>query len=178
MDWEESPSPACGSPRDAVGSQHSIASSSAQWAMPGQSVVILDFDNVLLPSLWLIQQAPKIMRVQKPVPFVDLGVGNCQLRCFMEQVEIMLDNVEHVGDLAIVTDSEPGWVSYCVAAFMPELTERFERIPVVHCGGAFSSSGRDIHDSCREQGNDAAADTLRLARKAAVFGFRSLELLL
>lgn len=92
----------------------------------GQSLIIFDWDDTLQPTTWLLRKG------LLPGSLLSTGV----LEMFEElSVEIIkvLEYAKTFGRVAIITNSEKGWVPECAGAFMPKI------VPVLKTIGVYSA---------------------------------------
>jgi hypothetical protein len=113
-----------------------ITTSQAELKMQARSevnLIILDWDDTLLPSTWLQQQGLQIAS--------DADMPNheqkMELSMVARHVIKTLRRARRLGHVIIVTNAEKGWVELTCAKFLPEVFPHLEGIKVTSARSAF-----------------------------------------
>jgi hypothetical protein len=99
------------------------------------SLIILDWDDTLLPTTWLHAQG---LLEDDVALTVEQGL---QLQALAGLVAATLDAAQRRGVVCIVTNAEPGWVEDSCQAFMPSLLPRLQGVRIVSARGDHEKHG-------------------------------------
>jgi len=111
-----------------------LPAASKQGAVSSEvTMIILDWDDTLLPSTWLQQQGLSIA-VGSPLPDADQRatlkrLANCAIRA--------LKKAKRLGLVTIITNGEKGWVELSCCKFFPELFPVLEGIKILSARSAY-----------------------------------------
>jgi phenylpropionate dioxygenase-like ring-hydroxylating dioxygenase large terminal subunit len=94
-------------------------------------VVILDYDDTLLPTTYLdpedVQDMQNLAKSHKKI-----------LNAISEQVIRLLENFLRVSRVMIITNAKQGWVEYSSLIFMPAVHNMIKKhVPVISARGEF-----------------------------------------
>jgi hypothetical protein len=97
------------------------------------TLIVLDWDDTLLPSTWLLQQGLTIA-ANSPLPSEE---QRRDLRTAARCVIRVLRRAKRLGHVIIVTNAEKGWVELSSRKFLPEVSPLLEGIMITSARSTF-----------------------------------------
>lgn len=102
-------------------------------AMSEVTLIILDWDDTLLPSTWLQQQGLQIA-AGSAMPNEE---QKALLQRLARRVIRILRSTKQLGQVTIVTNAEKGWVELSCSKFLPEVLPLLEGIKIMSARSTF-----------------------------------------
>jgi hypothetical protein len=100
------------------------------------TLIILDWDDTLLPSTWLQQNQLQIV-AESPAPNEE---QKAMLRKVARSAIKILLSAKQLGQVTIVTNAEKGWVELSCSKFLPEIFPLLEGIKIFSARSTFEHS--------------------------------------
>jgi hypothetical protein len=97
------------------------------------TLIILDWDDTLLPSTWIQEQGLQIAAGSAPPNEQQEAELKKVARCVIRT----LRRAKHLGQVTVVTNAEKGWVELTCSKFLPEVVPLLEGIQVLSARSAF-----------------------------------------
>ena len=100
-----------------------------------QSLVIIDWDDTLVPTTWLVKRGIR--------PDKEVVLSSGRLEYFEElskAIELLILKAKAYGKVVIITNSADGWVQEFAGRYMPSLLKVLEGVQVC--------SARSIYENC------------------------------
>lgn len=118
-----------------VGSRHGLRPSTAarRAAVSEGTLIVLDWDDTLLPSTWLQQQGLQIT-AGSALPSEEQKAELSRVaRCVIKT----LRRAKRLGHVIVVTNAEKGWVELSCRKFLPEVAPLLEGVKVLSARALF-----------------------------------------
>lgn len=96
------------------------------------TVIILDWDDTLLPSSWVTQCGH---RLDEPL-MLDEGTKQ-ELKRLENSVSMLLTRLVAQGNIVIITNAETGWVELSCSKFMPQVLGQVNKLRVVSARSSY-----------------------------------------
>mmetsp|Transcript_94709 Transcript_94709/g.203381 ORF Transcript_94709/g.203381 Transcript_94709/m.203381 type:complete len:269 (-) Transcript_94709:133-939(-) len=104
--------------------------------LPGETIIVLDWDDTLLPSTWIAREGLRLDGTVVPSP-----AQEAQLRRLARSVARTLRGAKRCGRVVLVTNAERGWIELSCHRFMPSLCPLLENINTISARSLYERVG-------------------------------------